>query len=103
MPSAQSGNFLCYTCRMSNLYVSKYYSDLSIFLKEGWTEEEINKYFPILELLSENQLLQLHEACNIEMFSPDEVVDKEQAIHALVNSKDTSKTTLIEAIKKTEL
>jgi hypothetical protein len=84
---------------MANLYRSKYYSDLSTFLKEGWTEEEINTYFPILESLNEQELLQLHNHCKIKMFSAEEGIDKEQAIHALVNPKDTPKYILIEAIK----
>ena len=84
---------------MATLYTSKYYTDVSTFLKQGWTEEEINTYFPILESLNDRELLELHEACNIKMFSPGEIVDKEQAIHALVNSKDTPKSIFIEAIK----
>jgi hypothetical protein len=82
---------------MTTLYTSKYYGDLTNFL--GWTEDEINMYFPILESLNEQELLQLHEACNIKMFSLEEAVDKEQAIHVLVNPNDTPKALLIKAIK----
>lgn len=84
---------------MENLYRSKYYSDLGTFLQTGWTIEEINTYFPYIESLKNTELIRLHQLSGIDMFTPNESLDKEQAIHALVNSKDTPKDRLIQSIQ----
>jgi len=83
---------------MSELYKSKYYADLRQFMKDGWTEEEINTYFPLLESMEGEELLKLHKLCSITMYRTGENVNKEQAIHVLVNPKDTPKEMLINAI-----
>ncbi len=83
---------------MTERYKSQYYSDLNYFLKVGWTENEIDTYFPIMESLSDSELLELHELCHISMFKEGESVDKEQAIHALVNPHDTPKDLLLSAV-----
>ena len=85
---------------MTNFYHSKYYGDTSGFLEDGWTAEEINTYFPILETMSDEDLLKLHTLCSVHMFDPGESVDQEQAIHVLVNPKDTPKALLIASIKE---
>lgn len=87
---------------MRESYNSKYYSDLQSFLEKGWTQEEINTYFPLLESLSEEDLFKLHQLCQIKMFSSGDPVDKEQAIHALVNPDDTPKEMLINALRSIE-
>lgn len=84
---------------MALTYRSKYYGDLTTFLGEGWTEEEINLYFPILESLSPEDLRRLHALCNIRMFASHEAVDEEQAIHVLVNAHDTPKELLLKSLK----
>jgi hypothetical protein len=84
---------------MPQLYKSKYYNDLSYFLDYGWSEREINIYFPLLESLNVQDLLQLHQLCQIIMFSTPDSFDKEQAIHVLVNHTDTPKDLLIKSLQ----
>lgn len=90
----------CYTAYMNNQFTSKYYSDFDFLLKKGWTESEISTYIPLLESLSDEELLSLHQLCHIQMFSSKDTVDKEQAIHVLINPDDTPKQLLIDSINQ---
>lgn len=81
-------------CIMEALYDRQY------LLENGWAEDEINTYLPILEGLNDQSLLELHSLCKIHMFEPGETVDREQAFYVLLNPHDTPKELLISAIQK---
>jgi hypothetical protein len=83
---------------MNGLYKSKYYLDLQHFIKRGWTEAQINAYFPVLEAMSQRELFDLHAKCGVKMFSRPDDVDEESAIHVLVSGSDVSKPRLIEEL-----
>ena len=88
---------------MAIKYKSKYCGDLYWYVKEGWTEEEIDQHFPVLESMTNKELLRIHEMCEIKMYSDEERVDKEQAVIVLVNPMDTPKELLISSIKALQL
>ncbi|GEM_PF-2499529 len=83
---------------MSDPYKSQYYPDTQYFINNGWSQYEINVYFPILESLDNQELLDLHALCHAKMFKKGEAVDKEQAIHVVLNPNDTPKERLVSAL-----
>lgn len=85
---------------MEELCDSKTIGDVSFLLQLGWLPAEINTYIPYIDSLTDNQLLQLHNASGIKMFSSENEVNREQAILVLLNPDDISKENLIALIKK---
>ena len=82
------------------IYKSVVIGDVEFLLELGWTSDEINKYIPILDALSAQDLFKLLNFCNIKMFDSVQSLNYEEAINVLLDPTDVEKTTLLSSIQQ---